>query len=465
VKFPNTFTWGAGTSAFQIEGAATCDDKGLSVWDVFAQGQRNVQGNEDGTVACDHYHRYLEDVQLMREIGLGAYRFSVSWPRVLPDGTGRINPQGIGFYDRLVDKLLQANIDPWVTLYHWDYPTALMDRNGWLSDDSPKWFGEFVLTVHDRLGDRVRHWITLNEPNIFVPFGFQRGLHAPGLHLPEKELVRITHNLLKSHAVGAGILHRSGNGKNRVGCALSMSPWEPDPSSADENRVREIANRKTFELSSSNPFKSLILWSHPLIKGEYPESYRQRFEVHLEQLGCEAIPGLVDSIDFCALNIYASAGLISVNAEGQLREHKYAQCEHTPKTLFHWPVTPRALYWGPYWMYQEYGLPVVVTENGMSAHDWVQLDGQVHDSHRIDFTRRYLVELQRVIHDKVPVEGYFHWSLMDNFEWAEGYRQRFGLVHVDRLTLDRTVKDSGIWYRQLAHSNAIPPPATLACGR
>lgn len=452
--FPSNFTWGVGTSAYQIEGASFTHGKGDSIWDDFARESGKVQSEESGSIACDHYTRYQEDVSLMHRMGVGAYRFSISWPRVLPEGKGSVNQAGIDFYDRLVDELTGSGIEPWVTLFHWDYPSSLMRLGGWSSSDSSKWFADYVAIVADKLGDRVKHWITLNEPNIVVPYGFERGIHAPGLELGRKEAVRLMHSLLLAHGQASQVLRSRPDA--RVGATLSFSPWEASPEKAHRKVSKDIARAKSFEISETNPLNSPVVWADAMIRGSYPTAFLERFGAYLPTRWEAEISSLESSVDFSALNIYASTGVIEKDSSDDWIGRKYAQCESTPKTLFHWPVAPSSLYWGPCWMYERYKLPVVITENGMSAHDWVQEDGTVRDYHRIDFTSRYLGELHRVIEDGVPVEGYFHWSLMDNFEWAEGYRQRFGLIHVDRKTLNRTLKQSGHWYADVMLNNALP---------
>jgi len=452
-SFVKDFVWGASTASYQIEGAVNEDGKAPSVWDQFAHWPGKTFMGQTADVACDHYHRMEEDVRLMQQMGLKGYRFSLCWPRIIPEGTGAVNAKGLDFYERLVDSLLAANIQPWVTLFHWDYPLALYQRGGWLNPDSAQWFADYTQVVVDRLGDRVEHWITLNEPQMFVGIGHQKGGHAPGLQLGLADLARITHNVLRAHGMSVQTLRTRSPKPCQIGWAPAVSVGAAYD--RDDPEVVEAARFGMFDLQKMEDFPSgSAVWNDAALLGKYPEKFIDALGYALPETWQEDMQTIHQPVDFCGMNIYAAWGGHARDADGEIR-FRMAEASHPgfPKTLFNWPVTPEALYWGPRFFYERYGKPIVITENGMSSHDWVHLDGKVHDPARIDFTARYLRELHQAAAEGIPVQGYFHWSLMDNFEWAEGFRQRFGLIYVDYNTGERIPKDSAHWYRTIIESN------------
>ncbi len=452
-NFPNDFTWGAATAAYQIEGAWQEAGKGPSVWDQMAHWPGKTYRGQTADVGCDHYHHMEEDVDLMGEMGLSGYRFSLSWPRILPEGTGAVNAAGLDFYDRLVDRLLERGVQPWATLFHWDYPLALYQRGGWLNEDSPRWFADYAAVVVEKLGDRVKHWITLNEPQMFVGLGHKAGSHAPGLKLGLADLARITHHVLLAHGRAAQVLRE----KSPQPCQIG---WAPNVNivaayDRDDPEVVDAARQGMFGLHDINQFATgSPVWNDAALLGRYPEKFIEALGYALPAGWEEDLKVIHQPVDFCGMNIYAAWGGHYRDENGEI-QYRDAETTHPgyPGTLFQWPVTPEALYWGPRFFYERYKRPIVITENGMSGHDWVHLDGKVHDPARIDFMARYLSEFHRAAGEGVEVRGYFHWSLMDNFEWAEGYRQRFGLIHIDYRTGKRTLKDSAHWYRDLIKSN------------
>ncbi len=455
--FPASFAWGAATAAYQIEGAAHEDGRGLSVWDMFCRQPGRVHGGHTGDVACDHYHRWKEDVSLMRQMGLKAYRFSIAWPRIFPDGIGKVNERGLSFYDRLVDQLLAANIQPWATLFHWDYPYSLYLRGGWLNADSPKWFADYTACVVERLSDRVTHWMTLNEPQCFVYIGHMEGRHAPGDRLGLEEVLRIGHHALLAHGRSVQAIRAHARQPARVGWAVVGDHRVPaTETAADISAAREA----TFDVRTCGLFTS-SWWCDPVYLGQYPQNGLEFYGARAPAWTEEDMALIRQPLDFCGLNIY-QAEVVRRNANGEIesapREQGHAQ------NRLSWAVAPEALYWGPRFFYERYGLPIVMTENGMTNVDWVSVDGKVHDPQRIDFHTRYLREFRRAIADGVRAKGYFAWSLLDNFEWGEGYRERFGLIHVDYATQRRTLKDSALWYRDLIASNGglLDAPAELA---
>ena len=446
MSFPEGFTWGAATSAYQIEGAANKHGKGDSIWDDFCRRPDAVRGGHTGAVACDHVARFREDVALMKSLSLNAYRFSVSWPRVMPEGVGAVSETGLGFYDRLVDELLAAGIEPWVTLFHWDYPLALFHAGGWLNPSSPRWFEEYAGVVVERLSDRVTHWLTINEPQVFIEHGHCDGIHAPGLKLPFRDRLIIAHHVLMAHGLAARAIRERAKAAPRIGWApVGVVSFPATDSEADIEAARGATLGAAREDFWNNTW-----FSDPVFLGAYPEDGLARAAGMLPSNWERDLELVRQPIDLYGVNIYRGRP-VRAGADGKADPVTLPIGD--PRTAFGWEITPPALYWGPRFLYERYGCPIVVTENGLSNHDWIALDGRVHDPQRIDYTARHLLELRRAINDGVPVTGYFHWSLMDNFEWAAGYDQRFGLMHVDYETLERTPKDSARWYAEVARTN------------
>ena len=416
--FPSGFLWGAASAAYQNEGGVKEGGRGESIWDVFSHTPGRVNRGENGDTAADSFHRWREDVALLRDMGLGAYRFSVAWPRIAPQGDTDWNPAGFDYYDGLIDALLAAGIEPWLTLYHWDLPQALQDRGGWQNEETARAFAAYAAKVGEHYRGRVTHWITFNEPQSFINTGYSSGLHAPGLRLDNEGLAACWRNFRLAHALAADALHRL-DGRNRVGLASTGNVCYP---ASDDPRDIEAARQGTFALP-----RGLRSFSHAL-----------------------ALDGNTTQLDFIGLNIYFGTA-VRMGAAGP---------EEVPypvggaRTAIGWPVTPEALEWGPRLIGERYGLPLYITENGVSCRDWVSLDGGVHDPLRIDFLTRHLRALSRAVEAGVDVRGYFHWALTDNFEWAEGYDQRFGLAYVDYAGgCRRTPKDSAAWYGAAARSN------------
>jgi beta-glucosidase len=444
--FPKHFVWGAAASSYQIEGAAYKDGKGLSVWDAFCHRPGAIRGDQTGDVSCDHYHRFREDVALMKTIGLQAYRFSICWPRVLPKGTGEFNPKGLAFYDQLVDELLQAGIQPYVTLFHWDYPQALYNRGGWLNPSSPDWFAEYASLMARTLGDRVKFWITHNEPQVFIGMGHQDGYLAPGLKLSWRDVLLAGHNALLAHGKAVQALRTYCQGSVKIGMAPVGNVKFPAGNSAvDIDTVRQAmfaVNRQDFWNNS--------WFSDPVFFKHYPEDGVALYGNDMPVIGPDDFETIGQPLDFYGANIYAGEGVCA--GAGNCPEAAVLPVGHAITTN-QWFVTPESLYWGPRFLYERYGKPIYIMENGLANMDWVHQDGKVHDPQRIDFLARYLTALHRAIADGVDVLGYFHWSVMDNFEWAEGYRQRFGLIFVDYATQKRILKDSALWYRDVIATN------------
>jgi beta-glucosidase len=455
MAFPQDFVWGAAAASYQVEGASFTDGKGLSVWDMLCRKPGAIWEGQDGFTACDHYHRYQEDVALMREIGLKAYRLSLSWPRLMPEGRGALNPKGVDFYKRLLDALNQAGIAPYVTLFHWDYPYELYCRGGWLNPDSPAWFAEYTSVVMKEFSGQVVHWMTLNEPQCFCGLGHFTGRHAPGDKLGLAELLRIAHHSLLAHGRAVQVIRAEAKQKPSVGYApvgCIKIPVSDDPRdvAAARQATFDIRDPAESEAAYQGSYWNTTWWFDPVLKGCYPADGLKKYEKYLPPIKDGDLKTMHQPLDFLGVNLY-SGDYVKAGSDGQpetvKRETGYA------KTAFQWPVTPEILRWGPLFLHERYGLPLLITENGLSNQDWVALDGQVHDPQRIDFTKRYLLQLEQAIEAGVPVQGYLHWSIMDNFEWAEGYKERFGLIFVNYNTFERTIKDSGRWYRTVIESN------------
>ncbi len=446
VKFPDKFLWGAATASYQVEGAARDDGRGPSVWDMFSRTSGKVYGGHTGDVACDHYHRWQEDIGIMQQLGLQGYRFSVAWPRIQPEGTGKPNPKGLDFYDKLVDGLLKANIVPYVTLFHWDLPYELHCRGGWLNREIADWFADYTRIVVGKLGDRVNHWMTLNEPQVFGVIGYRDGVHAPGEKYDVPEMLRLIHVILLAHGKSVQAIRAAGGSNSQIGWAHAGGvriPASGDP--ADTG----AAGRAMFSITKPDLWAN-TWWLDPVMRGTYPADGLKVYEKHMPVFPDGDMKIIRQKMDFLGCNIYHGQ-IIKAGPGGE--PHVVPLPVGHPITAIKWPVTPESLYWGPRFFFERYNLPIYITENGLSNQDWVALDGKVHDPQRIDYTRRHLIELARAIQDGVDIDGYFHWSLLDNFEWAEGYKERFGLVYVDYPTGKRVLKDSAYWYSRTIGSN------------
>lgn len=446
MTFPENFIWGAATAAYQIEGAATEDGRGLSVWDAFCDQPGRVFEGHSGAVACDHYHRYKQDIALMKQLGLGAYRFSISWTRILPQGTGEVSEQGLRFYENLIDELLANDIVPYATLFHWDYPLALADRGGWLNPQSPDWFARYVQVVAERLKGKLKHYITLNEPQCFIGLAHRQTVHAPGVKLPLREQLQMAHHVLLAHGRAVQVLRNTVPGCS-VGYASAGATYFP---ASDSPADIAAARQATFDLQADWPF-CIAYWSDPIFLGRYPEKAAALFGNDMPKIKPGEMETICQPLDFLGHNIYDSR---CVQAFGDGYRVVTNPVGH-PHNSLGWPVTPQGLRWAPRFLCERYHTPFFITENGMACHDTVSLDGKVHDPNRIDYLARYLTELGHAIADGADVRGYFAWSLLDNFEWAEGYDERFGLIYVDYQTQQRILKDSAHWYRQVIAQNSV----------
>lgn len=463
MSFRRDFCWGVATSSYQIEGACREDGKGESIWDKFVHDNQaasyvpnngggfdtsgRIWNHDTGDIACDDYHRYKEDVALMKQLGVKAYRFSISWPRVLPEGVGAINEKGLRFYSDLVDELLKAGIEPFVTLFHWDLPQTLEEKGGWLNSDSPKWFEKYARIVVKRLSDRVTHWITLNEPQCVVNLGYGTKVHAPGRDTTEKERFLIAHRILLAHGLVVKAIRAHSVKPCSVGIALN--PFCAIPTDDTPQNV-ETAKQVFYACHPAMGLWSNSWWFDPIYLGSYPESGMQAYRENLPDIAQNDLATIHQPLDFLGINLYQGIP-VAYNPDTLV---EFAKSKPGfAMTSLQWRITPRVLYYVPKFLYDKYQIPIYITENGMTNLDWVHLDGKVHDPQRIDFLNRYLRELKHAAEDGVDLRGYFHWSLMDNFEWNNGYAPRFGLVYVDYSSQRRIIKDSGYWYRQCIASN------------
>lgn len=447
-RFPSRFVWGAAAASYQIEGAWCEGDKGESVWDMFCRRPGAVFDGHTGAVACDHYHNYHKDVALMAELGIASYRLSLSWPRLMPEGRGHVSERGLGFYDRLIDALLEVGILPWVTLFHWDYPLALFRRGGWLNQDSSDWFADYAQMVVERFSDRVTHYFTLNEPQVYLGFGHHDGSHAPGLALPLREVLRAGHHTLLGHGKAVRAMRAAAKKPLTIGYAPVGLPKLPERLDAS---AIELARLATFSIFERNAWNN-SWWMDPVYLGKYPDQGLEFFGSDAPEVSGDDMQIISTPIEYFGVNIYQGTTVIPdprTPAGFQAKPYPPGY----PHTAFNWPITPEALYWGPKFYYERYGKPILITENGLSCRDSVAMDGRVHDAARIDFTKRYLREFARAMSEGVEGAGYFHWSIMDNFEWAAGYRERFGLVYVDYETQERIPKDSFYWYKAVIESS------------
>jgi beta-glucosidase len=424
--FPSDFVWGAATAAYQVEGAATEDGRGESIWDRFSATPGKVVNGDTGAVACDTYHRYAEDIGLMRSLGIGAFRLSVAWPRILPEGRGRVNQAGLDFYDRLVDDLLANGLDPYVTLYHWDLPQVLEDRGGWPARETVEAFTEYTEVVVSRLGDRVRHWITQNEPWVASWLGYGLGVHAPG-RKSDSDALAAGHHILLAHGRAAEVLRREAPA-SEVGIAIDLVPTYPF---SDTEADVEAAHRE-------DGFRNRWFLEAVLGRG-YPEDMLERYAEILPTIEDGDMDTIAAPLDFLGINYYTRsvvrANVGEVAAEGA--EHTEMGWEVYPDGLYQLLVHLQAVYEPP---------ELYITENGAAFAD-ARENGRVPDSRRVSYLEGHLDAVVAAIAEGVPVRGYFLWSLLDNFEWAFGYSRRFGIVYVDFDTLERVPKDSFTWYR------------------
>ena len=442
--FPENFKWGAATAAYQIEGAVSEDGRGETIWDGFCRIPGRIRGGDTGAVACDHYHRFREDVALMRDLGLGTYRFSTAWSRIFPRGGGELNRRGLDFYQRLVDALVEAGIEPALTLYHWDLPLSLQEKGGWGNRDTAYYFTDYAAAMFEALGDRVGLWITHNEPIVAAFVGHAIGEHPPG----EKDYslaLQVSHHLLLSHAGTVQIFREVQKPDSRIGITLNLYPVYPDGDSAEDEQaaLRADGHKNRWFLD-------------PVFLGSYPEDMRAIYQAMHGAPAAE--PGDMDllkgnPIDFLGVNYYSRSVVAAPEKPDRL--YRSVKPRGTELTEMGWERYPDGLYDVLTRVHRDYGEPeMYVTENGAAFRDELR-EGRIEDDDRIDFLRSHFIQAHRALQEGVKLKGYFVWSLMDNFEWTHGYSKRFGLVHVDYKTQRRTLKQSARWYRDVIRENGF----------
>ncbi len=439
-RFPDGFLWGAATSAYQIEGSPLADGAGPSIWHRFSHTPGRTRDGETGDLACDHYHRWERDVALMGELGLTAYRLSISWSRILPEGTGRVNQAGLDFYSRLVDALLERGITPNVTLYHWDLPAALDDRGGWLNRNVAGWFADYAQVVFRALDDRVRLWATLNEPWVVSDGGYLRGALAPG-HANLFEAPRASHNLLRAH--GAAVDAYRAEGRHEIGIVVNLEPKYP----ASDSDADRAATRRADAYMNRQYLDAVFL-------GHYPEEMAEIFGEAWPDVAAADLDAIRRPIDFLGINYYTRSVTRDDPAAPPVRASSVRQPQ-SAYTETGWEVYPPALTDVLVWVRERYGAPpTYITENGAAFYDPPRpVEGRIDDPLRVAYLRDHLRAGREAMRRGVDLRGYFAWSLLDNYEWSLGYSKRFGLVHVDYTTLERTVKASGRFYADVVRTN------------
>jgi beta-glucosidase len=443
-RFPDDFLWGAATSAYQIEGSPTADGAGRSIWHRFSHTPGNTWFDQTGDIACDHYRRYRDDVAIMSELGLNSYRFSIAWGRIYPEGTGAVNRKGIDFYSRLVDALLEKGIKPNATLYHWDLPEALDDRGGWLNRDVAEWFCDYAVTMFDALGDRVEMWATLNEPWVVSDGGYLSGVLAPG-HSNLFEAPIVAHNLLRAHGSAVERFRStSAAKKGKIGLVVNLEPKYPASQSPEDldavRRADAYMNRQYLD---------------PVFLGNYPEELREIFGEAWPEWSDDDMRLIKQPIDFLGVNYYTRRVEQHHPDNLPLRTRHVPQPQHMHADT-NWEVFPEALTKVLLWVNERYGagkLPIYITENGAAFYDPPHtIDGRVEDPLRVEYYRQHLRAAHDAMKKGVDLRGYYAWSLLDNYEWAHGYSKRFGIVHVDYSTQQRTIKSSGRYYSEVIRS-------------
>lgn len=442
--FPKDFVWGAASSAYQIEGREPGDGAGTCIWDTFAK-EGHILDGQDAEVSCDHIHRYKEDFALMRLLGIRHYRFSLSWSRILPEGTGKVNQKAIDLYRDMILEMKKNGITPYITLFHWEFPQALQDKGGWVNPESVEWFEEYAKIAAEHFSDLCEYFITLNEPQCFIGLGNLTGVHAPGLKLSTRDTFQMVHHMLKAHGKAVLALRSHAKQKIQVGYAPTCGvayPYSEDP------RDVEAARKVYFGMNEDlhNWTWNVSWFSDPVFLGTYPKEGLEKYQDYLPEITSQDMELIAQPLDFMGQNIY-NGYPVRAGADG--KPEYVSRRPGYSKTASQWPVTPECLYWGLKFLYERYQTPIYITENGMSCHDMVSSDGKVHDPNRISFLDQYLSQASRVFAEGVDFRGYFTWTFLDNFEWEKGYQERFGLVYVDFTDQKRIPKDSAYWYQQV----------------
>jgi len=447
LKFPSNFIWGSATAAFQVEGGAWEDGRGESIWDRFCRTPGKVLNGDTGDRSTDHYHRWRDDIRMMRDLGMQAYRFSVAWPRILPQGDGAVNEAGLAFYDQLVDALLEAGLTPFLTLYHWDLPQTLQDRQGgWASPAIVDQFVHYADIVSRALGDRVKYWTTFNEPHVVINHGYIHGEHAPGLQDPFIG-AQAGHHLLLAHGHAVPVLRQNVGADAQVGIVYNFGPVDvigDDPELHRRGRIADAKVNRWFE--------------DPIFKGHYTPILLELPEYAALKIGPDDLKIISAPVDYMGINYYSR---IVISGDPNQSENVPVNLEHTQigeanRTAMGWEIYPEGLYRLLKWLHAEYpGTPLYITENGAAFDDELAADGRVHDERRVTYLRDHFKMSWKAIQEGVPLQGYFVWSLLDNFEWAYGYSRRFGIVYVDYETCERYPKDSAYYYQAIIKANGL----------
>jgi beta-glucosidase len=443
-SFSRNFVWGTATSAYQIEGATTEEGRGPSIWDTYSRLPANTYTGENGEVAADHFHRYREDVGIMRELGVKAYQFSVSWSRVFPAGTGAPNPQGLDFYNRLLDALLAKGIEPFCMLYHWDLPQGLMEQGGWQSRDTAKAFADYSGYMARRLGDRVKHFLTMSEVTQFVDGGYRYGTDAPGLRLTPAQVWQVGHNALVGHGLSVLAVRANAPAGTKVGIADNAASTCPVIETAENIAAARTAYREENARSLT-----------AILEGRYTELYLKGLGADAPKFTAAEMKTISTPLDFIGLNIYDP---LWIRASAGERGYEVVDMPLSyPHMAAAWlAFGPQGMYWSPKHLHSIWGVEeIYITENGAASLDVPNKQGEILDVDRVEFLRSYLGQLQRGISEGIPVKGYFLWSLIDNYEWSDGYKMRFGITYVDYATQKRTVKLSGEFYKDVIARNGM----------
>jgi beta-glucosidase len=440
LKFPQGFIWGAATAAYQIEGAWDEDGKGESIWDRFCHTPGNIERGENGDIACNNYHLYKKDIEIMKELGIKAYRFSISWTRIYPEGKGKVNQKGIDHYSKLINTLLKNGIEPWITLYHWDLPQKLEDEGGWPSRETVSYFEDYAYTVSKKFCDRVKYWITINEPWCVSYLGYRDGIHAPG-RKDKKSALSTAYNTLLAHGRGYNAI-KSNSPDAKVG--ITNVSYNPFCLIRDE-RAERIIKRLNAENNA--------IFLDPVVLGTYPEEVLIHSEKYAPEIKQDDLKAM-NHYDFLGVQYYADFIVEDDHQESLSKpERRYSFFEYTEMG---WPITPAGLYEHLTMLKNKYGVTeIIITENGAAFPDVLDPAGTVNDPGRISYFKKHLRQVHRAISEGVPVQGYFVWSLIDNFEWSCGYRPRFGIVYIDYPTQKRYIKNSGYFYRNIIKKNAL----------
>ena len=446
LEFPNGFLWGTATASYQVEGGANEDGRGKSIWDTFSHTPGKILNNDNGDIACDFYHKYKEDVQLIKSLNAKSYRFSISWSRIFPDGTGTPNQKGVDFYNRAVDELLANGIEPFATLYHWDLPQALQDKyKGWQSKETAKAFADYAGFMAEKLSDRVKHFFTLNEIWTFIELGYKEGMFAPGLKLSPAELYQARHHAVLGHGLAVQAIRASGKADTKVGIAENIKVAVPVFNSPENIKAAETATR---EINAG--YLSVIM------EGKYTDAFLKKAGADAPKFTAEELKIISSPLDFCGINIYNPECYVQASSNEDGYE-KIPFAKSHPASTSKWELlAPETLYWGARHVQKLWNVKeIYVTENGYSSTDELTADNHIYDTDRIMFLRSYLSQLQKATAEGVPVKGYFYWSLMDNFEWASGFGIRFGLYYMDYKTLKRIPKLSAEYFKAVAQANAV----------